>query len=228
MTIYVKTTPLTQEIGASRIALKNLGHQALEQLKAAGVDKRRLWPIEEVINHLVDDDAFWAIQANSLALFATPDGLLTYRLANHIPDQVHVSDRFHIQPLLRAVTFPHSAFILVLGENGVKLYQLDADTEPAAGARAGSAQGCRRRAGQDDAERPLALGPHSRFGRPELPAPAICPHRRPGAAPCADGPRPAADHRRHRSAGLHVPPGQHLSASGAGRDQGQFRTHGAA
>ena len=130
VTIYVKTTPLTQEIGASRIALKNLAHQALEQLKAAGVDKRRLWPIEEVINHLVDDDAFWATQANSLALFATPDGLLTYRLANHIPDQVHVSDRFHIQPLLRAVTFPHSAFILVLGENGVKLYQLDADTEP--------------------------------------------------------------------------------------------------
>ncbi|MGA7268329.1 MAG: hypothetical protein WBX21_11255 [Aestuariivirga sp.] len=130
VTIYVKTTPLTQEIGASRIALKNLEHQALEQLKAAGVDKRRLWPIEEVINHLVDDDAFWATQANSLALFATPDGLLTYRLANHIPDQVHVSDRFHIQPLLRAVTFPHSAFILVLGENGVKLYQLDADTEP--------------------------------------------------------------------------------------------------
>ena len=61
VTIYVKTTPLTQEIGASRIALKNLEHQALEQLKAAGVDKRRLWPIEEVINHLVDDDAFWAI-----------------------------------------------------------------------------------------------------------------------------------------------------------------------
>ena len=60
VTIYVKTTPLTQEIGASRIALKNHGHQALEQLKAAGVDKRRLWPIEEAINDVVDDDAFWA------------------------------------------------------------------------------------------------------------------------------------------------------------------------
>jgi hypothetical protein len=36
VTIYVKTTPLTQEIGASCIALKNHGHQALEQLKAAG------------------------------------------------------------------------------------------------------------------------------------------------------------------------------------------------
>jgi len=131
VTIYIKTTPLTQEIGASRIALKNHGHQALEQLKAAGIDKRRLWPIEEAMNHVVDDDAFWASQANSLALFATPDGVRTYRLANHIPDQVHVSDRFHIQPLLRAVTFPHSAFILVLGENGVKLYQLDADSEPA-------------------------------------------------------------------------------------------------
>jgi hypothetical protein len=72
VTIYVKTTPLTQEIGASRIALKNLAHQALEQLKAGGVDKRRLWPIEEVINHVVDDDAFWATQANSLAPITFP------------------------------------------------------------------------------------------------------------------------------------------------------------
>lgn len=131
VTIYVKTTPLTQEIGASRIALKNLGHQALEQLRAAGADKRRLWPIEETINHVIEDEAFWAVQANSLALFATPEGLLTYRLANRIPDQMHVSDRFHIQPLLRAVTFPHNAFILVLGENAVALYQLDAEGDPA-------------------------------------------------------------------------------------------------
>jgi hypothetical protein len=130
VTIYIKTTPLTQEIGASRITLKNLAQQGLEQLRAAGTDKRRLSSIDELLSEIGEDDAFWALQANSLALFATPDGLMTYRLANHIPDQVHVSDRFHIQPLLRAVTFPHSAFILVLGENGVKFYQLDADSEP--------------------------------------------------------------------------------------------------
>ncbi len=70
-----------------------------------------------------------------------------------------MSDRFHIQPLLRAVTFPHSAFILVLGENGVKLYQLDADSEPAPRCVFRICQGRQRRAGQDHAERPVTLGP---------------------------------------------------------------------
>lgn len=130
VTIYVRTMPLTQEIGASRIAFKNLSHQASEQLEAAGVPKREITAIAESLADILDDDAFWATQANSLAVFATSGSVATYRLANHIPDQVHVSDRFHIQPLLRAVTFPHNAFILVLGENGVALHQLDASGEP--------------------------------------------------------------------------------------------------
>ncbi len=130
VTIYVKTTPLTQEIGASRIAFKNLCHEAVEQLAAGGVGKRDTATIGESLADILDDEAFWDMQANSLAVFATPQGTVTYRMANHIPDQVHVSDRFHIQPLLRAVTFPHNAFILVLGENGVALHQLDASGEP--------------------------------------------------------------------------------------------------
>lgn len=130
VSIYVKTTPLTQDIGASRIALKNLARDAGEQIIASGADKRSLWPIEEAIADLVDDDSFWANQANSLAVLATPELLRTYRLANHIGDQVHVSDRFHIQPLLRAVTFPNTAFILVLAEGAVKLYELGPEGDP--------------------------------------------------------------------------------------------------
>lgn len=130
VTIYVRTTPVTQEIGASRIAFKNLCHAAGQQLEAAGLTKRDIAAITEPLADVLDDDVFWETQANSLAVFATPSGVATYRLANHIPDQVHVSDRFHIQPLLRAITFPHNAFILVLGENGVALHQLDASGEP--------------------------------------------------------------------------------------------------
>lgn len=127
VSFYVRTTPLTRDAGASRIALKNMLKAAMEQLTAAGSGKRSLWPIEEAVNDLIDDDAFWAHQANSLAIFATPQSIKAYRLANHIPDQFHVSDRFHIQPLLRAVTFPNTAFILVLAENAVRLHALDAE-----------------------------------------------------------------------------------------------------
>jgi len=130
VTIYVRTTPVTQDIGASRIAFKNLSQQACEQLEAAGLPKREISAINQSLEDVLDDDAFWATQANSLAVFATPGSVATYRLANHVPDQVHVSDRFHLQPLLRAVTFPHNAFILVLSENGAALHQLDASGEP--------------------------------------------------------------------------------------------------
>jgi hypothetical protein len=41
-----------------------------------------------------------------------------------------VSDRFHLKPLLRAVTFPHSAFVLALAQNSVRLLAIAPDLEP--------------------------------------------------------------------------------------------------
>jgi hypothetical protein len=40
---------------------------------------------------------------------------------------VEVSDRFHLKPLLRAVSFPHSAYILALSENAVRLVEMHSD-----------------------------------------------------------------------------------------------------
>lgn len=130
VSVYVRTTPLTQEIGASRIALKNLAREAVGQLERAGVGKLDIQSIDEAIGDLAGDDGFWAEQAHSLAVLATPESLRTYRLANRIGDQVHVADRFHLQPLLRAVTFPHTAFVLVLAEGAVRLHEVEAEGEP--------------------------------------------------------------------------------------------------
>ena len=68
--------------------------------------------IQEPILDLIDDDEFWRFQANSLAVLSTPERVLTFRLANRLTAQVEVSDRFHLKPLLRALTFPHTAFVL--------------------------------------------------------------------------------------------------------------------
>ena len=38
--------------------------------------------ITEQLHDLVDDDEFWRFQAHSLAVFATPENLLTFRLPN--------------------------------------------------------------------------------------------------------------------------------------------------
>ncbi|MCZ7631281.1 MAG: hypothetical protein M5U19_20515 [Microthrixaceae bacterium] len=53
--------------------------------------------IESHLMHLVDDDdEFWIDQADSLAIFASPDRFTTHRLPNHLTAMVEVSDRFHI------------------------------------------------------------------------------------------------------------------------------------
>lgn len=130
VSIYLKTTPLTQETSGSRIALGNLIRETRKQLEDAGFDKKRLASLIEQLNDLVDDDEFWRFQANSLAVFATPDTLRTYRLANDLVSMVQVADRFHLKPLFRAVTFPHSSFVLALSENAVRLVEMHADLPP--------------------------------------------------------------------------------------------------
>ncbi len=127
VTIYLPTTPLTQEIGASRIALGNLARDAENQLVAAGVDGRDVAALMEQLGELAEDVVFWAMQARSLAVLATPESLRTYRLANTLTAMVEVSDRFHVKPLLRAVTFPQAAYVLALAGGGVRVLEVSAD-----------------------------------------------------------------------------------------------------
>jgi hypothetical protein len=127
VSIYVATTPVSIEIEPSRIELKNLATRAGEQLHAARIDKRAVTAIEEALDDLVDDVAFWQLQANSLAIFMTPHGSRTFRLPNRLTSGVEVSDRFHVKPLLRAATFPHAAFLLAIAEGSARLLEMSPD-----------------------------------------------------------------------------------------------------
>jgi len=131
VSIYLPTTPITTEIGGSRIELKNLANAALDQLREGDFDKRQVARIADGLDDLVDDEAFWTHQAHSLAVFATPDGIRTFRLPNRLSAIVQVSDRFHVKPLLRAVTFPQAAFVLALAQGSVRLLGISADLPPA-------------------------------------------------------------------------------------------------
>ena len=127
ISVYLETTPETQHVDAARTRLKQMTSEAVTQLEAVGVPKRTIWPIEEQLHDLMDDDDFWTTQANSLAIFVTPDRLRTHRLPNHLTETVQVADRFHLKPLLRAVSMPQHAFILALAENEVRVIELLGD-----------------------------------------------------------------------------------------------------
>lgn len=128
VTIYLPTSPLTNEAQKDRIALKNAVSEAMEQL--SDHDQREKRELEESLLDLVDDDEFWEFQARSLAIFASPEGVRTFRLANRIEPAVEVSDRFYLKRLLRSVTTPQSAIVLALSQNGVRVVQVSGDLAP--------------------------------------------------------------------------------------------------
>ncbi len=128
--IYLRTTPLTQDAQADRIELKNLMKHALAEMAQAEAPKRSVEAVQQKIEALIDDDAFWVDQANSLAIFADPESIRTFRLPNRLTNLVQVSDRYHLKPLIRAVTFPNNAYLLPISIGSVRLVELDADLPP--------------------------------------------------------------------------------------------------
>ncbi len=127
VSIYLPTTPISQDVQASRITFGNLARTAIGQLQDAGTDKRVIAAVQGLLDGLREDHDFWRFQAHSLAVLATPEAVRTYRLANQLREIVVVSDRFHLKPLLRAVTFPQAAYILAISENAVRLIEVSAD-----------------------------------------------------------------------------------------------------
>jgi Bacterial archaeo-eukaryotic release factor family 11 len=130
VSIYLPTDPASNG-DAERIEFKSLVGQATSQLREAGAGVRVVRPFEEEAGYLYDDEEFWRYQARSLAAFAAPPWLITFRLPNRLVSQVEVSDRFYVRPLLRALTFPHVAFVLALAQGSVRVVEVTPDLEPA-------------------------------------------------------------------------------------------------
>jgi hypothetical protein len=128
--IYLPTSQLPTESEANRIEFKTLASTAVERLKSSGADKHNIAAIHEALQELDEDEAFWLRQARSLAVFATPDSLRTFRLPNNLTELVEVSDRLLVKPLLRTVTFPQAAYVLALSVNAARLLVISPDDDP--------------------------------------------------------------------------------------------------
>lgn len=129
VSIYLATDPASSG-DAERIELKNLASEARRQLEEAGIDKADVAAIDEYVSELDEDDELWRYQARSLSIFATPTSLTTFRLPNHLANLVEVSDRVHIKPLLRAVTFPQLGYVLALAQGSVRVVEVMHDLGP--------------------------------------------------------------------------------------------------
>jgi hypothetical protein len=151
VSLYVPTSPLHDQAQANRIAFKDLAEDALAQLKEAGIDKRRIAPLETQFGHLAgtvventDDnkfryrehdpfeeiEEFWASQSNGLAVLATPAMMRNFRLPDRPQPLAEVADRLHLTPIIRAMQSPHEVFVLALSEEGDRLVHVFLNLPP--------------------------------------------------------------------------------------------------
>ena len=124
VSIYLATSPIPQDAQRARIALKNLAADAAGQLEQVETERGVVPELRDALDDLIEDDDYWAEQARSLAIFASPAGVRTFRLPNRLRDAVEVGDRFYVKPLLRAVTFPQAGFVLALAAGSVRLVEV--------------------------------------------------------------------------------------------------------
>lgn len=129
VSIYLATDPVSNG-QAERTELRNLAAEAERQLTEAGTPKSDVGEIADSLADLQDDSEFWRFQARSLAVFANPGSSTTFRLPNRLLSAVEVSDRFHVKPLLRSLTFPQVALVLALAQGSVRLIEVAPDVEP--------------------------------------------------------------------------------------------------
>jgi hypothetical protein len=151
VSLYLPTSPLGESARTNRIAFKDIAREALSQLREAGADKNKIAVFEERFNRLAgadhdvqDDDkirklqrakpdeieSFWHYQANGLAVLATSGMMRTFRLPTAPKPLAEVADRFHLTPLIRAMTSPHDVFVLALAEESVRLIHAFANFPP--------------------------------------------------------------------------------------------------
>lgn len=120
-------SPIGRHPESAQIALRTAVTDALSGAAAADLpagDRKRLLGL---VDALLEDRDFWSTQARSLALFASPEGLRTFRLMNRLPAHASLGDRFDTGPLIRATTFAHSGFVLALTKGSVQLLSLESD-----------------------------------------------------------------------------------------------------
>lgn len=129
VSIYLPADPASNG-EPERIAFKTLAGQAVSRLRDAGTETNVVGRIDDGIGYLLDDDLFWRYQARSLAVFTTPEWLITFRLPHRLTSQVLVSDRLYLRPLLRARTFPHVAFVLALASGSVRVIEVTPELGP--------------------------------------------------------------------------------------------------
>ncbi|MGD1919819.1 MAG: hypothetical protein ACFCAD_13565 [Pleurocapsa sp.] len=122
ISIYMPAEKAGAETRKNPIMFKNLLQEA--EAKIAQIDDGKS-EIIEVLNsakNYIEDYDFWQHQDLGLAFFINTDGIQYYRLPYSFKQQIKVSDRFYLKPLLPVITNNSKFYLLALAQNQVNFF----------------------------------------------------------------------------------------------------------
>ena len=184
ITIVTPTEDAPQDYDKARIAFKDQVRSALASVE----DPAEAQAVRGRIRRARRRRRFLALQSRSLVTYATPDRLVTFRLPNRLQALETVSDRFHLKPLLRSVTFPQTAFVLALAEGSVRLIEIAADQPGRRGPCSGNAEERCGSRGQVVDQQPYRSGSVVGVGQPKVARQSVRPRSRSRGPRCARRP----------------------------------------
>lgn len=123
VSMYLPTGPLPSEAEQARIRFSNCSRQ-LEDIAAVNeLPDHAMDPMMKQLGQLGKDSDFWKHQGKGLALFLEGNRCRSLIVAEPIREGVFLSHRWHLTPLLALAANINAYYMLMLSQNGIKLYR---------------------------------------------------------------------------------------------------------
>jgi hypothetical protein len=111
------------EIQQNQIRFRNLLREAEEKLIANGHRAPEAKALLEPAQGLSGNIPFWRQQSGGLAIFISSDVFRHYGLPINFEELIVVADRFHVKPLLPALSGDGHYYILTLSQKGSRIFE---------------------------------------------------------------------------------------------------------
>ncbi|HEV8580595.1 MAG TPA: hypothetical protein VGX68_16130 [Thermoanaerobaculia bacterium] len=121
VSIYMPTFRAGVETQQNPIRLKNLLRSIQGRLGEMGLRDSQTSELTAPLRDLLDDQVFWQLQSEGLALFRSPAIFRSYRLPTAFDELAVVEDRFHLKPLFSLLNGDGQFYVLALSVKNIRL-----------------------------------------------------------------------------------------------------------
>jgi hypothetical protein len=123
LTFIFSTNKAGSETLQNQIRFKNMYRRAMAQLEQHGMGKTKLESFLEPASRLLDDTIFWQNQAESFAMFLSPQVFKIFSLPTRLGEAMVINKRFYLKSILPFFFESGRFYILAISQKEVRLIQ---------------------------------------------------------------------------------------------------------